>query len=79
MKLTKYYQSADGSNIEIDVEYDPQENEVTETYGAWATDGKRRIDITHILSEFFNLDKIIDETNWRAIYAEQRPDAIRWI
>ena len=78
MKLTSLYQSANGNDIEIEVEYDPKENVVDHIISITAVDLRKnqRIDITDMMVQYFDADSVVDSTNWRMLYAGQRPDAI---
>lgn len=50
--------------FEIEVEYDPKENVVTEVVEVTSTSRYGWIDITDVLGEWFNLDEVIDKIDW---------------
>lgn len=59
--------------LTICVDYDSIDRTVTEINYAVADNGHDTIDITHILSEHFNLDEVVDKIDWAEIVAEMEP------
>lgn len=77
MRLQSTY-THKNTELQIVVNYEPKENIVDEVIGVYAVDIKKAqwVDITEIATEYLAIDDIIDKTNWRMLYAEQRPDSI---
>lgn len=61
------------SELIIEVEYDPQENEVTgiESVIAKNMTTGAIVDLTAILYEQMDLDAYIDKVDWAEVYADQ--------
>jgi hypothetical protein len=59
-----------GQMLEISVYYTPLTNTVTEIKSIWAISYGRKLPVAEILMHLFEpeINKIIDETDWREIY-----------
>jgi hypothetical protein len=53
-----------GEELVIEVEYDKKERTVTEVVEVSVIGWREQIDITKVLSEWFNLDEVIDKIDW---------------
>jgi hypothetical protein len=78
MKLTKTFgqehPSGNTTTLNIQVDYDPSSNEVTEILHVYAYDCNQNtfIDITDIMMNDFWLERKVSEVEWREIYREEK-------
>jgi len=78
MKLTKTFgqehPSGNTTTLNIQVDYDPSANEVTEILHVYAYDCNQKvfIDITDIMMNDFWLEKKVGEVDWRQEFMETK-------
>lgn len=79
MMLQKTYtqvdtKGQDQSTLVIKVDYNPFTRTVDSVESVYVFDHKNCTisDITYIMNDWLNLDRIIDEINWPEVYAESK-------
>jgi hypothetical protein len=79
-KLTKTFgqqhPSGNTTTLNIQVDYDPSSNEVTEILHVYAYDCDQKvfIDITEIMMNDFWLERKVEEVDWALEYREMKED-----
>lgn len=66
--------SKGNQSFELRVWYNPQTNEVTEIKSIWLLTHGKRLPVSDLIMAFFEdaINKIIDETDWRKVYRDNR-------